>query len=288
MAPQFVTSSTDYLDASGWLFNKGDGTVNGATLTTGSGSAPNISFGTEIDVGRASDNGKPLTVLLKIDGPVTLVANKPFVHLGNGSTGVGMAMATETTVRGTWGNADWGDPRVTVSAMNQPGTFYVALGTCYDNNKPTAVALIDPSTRSVTWKKLEGLTGKGVNATQITFGNFVNATSGGLSYTLRSVVVFAGRASDEDLLAYVPPIITKSEGGDWLFEDIADTPRVTVQVSGTQSPTSFTVNNSATDYLIRGDEISGETALTKRGSGTLYLQGKTTSSGVAKLAGRLR
>lgn len=285
LVPQFVTSSTDYLDASRWHFNKGGGTVNGATLTTGSGSAPNISFGTTIDVGRASDGGKPLTVLLKIDGPVTLGADKPFVHLGNGSTGVGMAMATETTVRGAWGNAAWGTQRVTVSAMNQPGTFYVALGTCYDSNNPTAVALIDPSTRSVTWNNLTGLTGTGVNATQINFGNFVNATSGGLSYTLRSVVVFAGRASNEELLAYVPPIITKSEGGDWLFEDIADTPRVTVQVSGTQSPTSFTVNNSATDYLIRGDAIGGETALTKRGSGTLYLQGKNTFSGGVVIEG---
>ncbi|MGN1325400.1 MAG: GDSL-type esterase/lipase family protein [Candidatus Spyradenecus sp.] len=286
MAPQFVTSSTAYLDASGWRFNKGDGAVNGATLTTGSGSAPNISFGAKIDVGKSA---KPLTVLVELEGPVEFVEKTPpLIHIGNGTTGLGMVMGSKTTLLGAWGNAYWNNTlneAFSVPALAQSGRAYVALGTCVDDSQWTAFASVDPASGTVTWHDAV-MRGTEVYATQINFGNFVNATSGGLSYTLRSVVVFAGRASNEELLAFTACRCSTIENDEaWIFKDVEGVSHQIVKVVGKRTPPSFTVNNTNTRYTLYGDEISGTTSLTKRGNGTLYLQGKNTFSGGVVIEG---
>ena len=297
LAPQ-AASVQNNIDGSAWRFRlAGDASVDPVgALLTGTGAAPTIGFGTTIDVGRMTNGGTPMTVLLAIQTPLENVVDKPLAHIGNGSTGVGMALAAldasagTAMLRGSWGNGAWGTPRVVANALTGQGVIFVAFSTCLDSSTPSAIGIVEPESGTVAWNALTGLTGSGINTTQIFLGNYANQTSGGLNMRLFGVAVFSGRPTSEDVLVAVNqmPHVTLSEisGNDaWRFEDVEGVTRQEVTVAAASSPSAFTVNNAATDYVIGGAAIGGATSLLKQGTGTLWLKGANTFSGGVTIEG---
>lgn len=296
LAPQ-LSSTQNNIDGSAWRFRlAGDATVVGGSLLTGNGVAPMIVFDKAYDVGRASDGGTPMTVLMAVRAPLENVVDKPLVHLGNGATGVGMALAAldasagSATLRGSWGNAAWGNPRATVNALAAKGVVFVALSTCTDTSNPTAIGTFDPETKAMAWTSLSGLTGRGINVTAAYFGNYAGQDSGGLGMQLFGVAVFAGCPRDEEIATAVAEMPTVAfgevSGNDaWLFEDVEGVDHRVVTVTAAASPSTFTVNNAETSYIIEGEAIGGTVGLQKQGKGALFLEGANTFSGGVTIEG---
>ena len=299
LAPQ-AASTQSSIDGSAWrlkLAGEAQAAEDGKALTTGATTAPSVAFGSSINVGRATNGGTPMTVLLAVQAPLPATVDKPLVDLNNGSgISIGMALAAldasaqTATLRGTWANAAWGTPRAQVNALAGSGVVYVAFSTCVDGSTPSAVGVVDMAAGTVAWTPLSGLTGGGINVTQLHLGNFFNASSGGLNYTLKGLAIYAGRPADDEMLNAVQELaageaIEKSGSDAWLFEDVADVWLQPVTVTAASSPASFTVNNNKTAYTISGEPIGGTTGLLKQGSGLLKLTGKNTFSGGVTIEG---
>ena len=218
LAPEF-SSTQDSVNGSGWRFQLNGGSVgDDGTLSTGTTAAPRIDFGGTINVGYSSAN-HPLTVLLALRGVSASPLEKPLMHIGNGSAGCGVALKTfdagagTATLTGCWGNTAWQNGTAAnrvfpqANALTGDEVVYLALSCCpkTDTSSAAAVALIAPGTPVPAWTVITGLKAGGVGATGINFGNFVNATSGGMDYTLCGVAVYAGRPAfmEEFLPSYV-------------------------------------------------------------------------------------
>lgn len=293
LAPQ-ISSTQNGVNGSGWRLTLGGGSVTDGVLSTGTGTAPTVSFNSTINVGY---NSKPLTVVLAIEAPLAATVNKPLAHFGNGSAGIGMALATldtsaqTATLCGSWGNSEWKPTEVTVAdnALAGTGIVYVAFSTYLSTASNASIGVIDTSAGTVSWNTLSGLRGNNINATSLYLGNFGGVTSGGLDFKVYGLAVFAERPETEDVLAVTKRLaVDKQEisGNEaWLFEDVEDTYEARVKVTAASSPTSFTVNNTNTTYTIYGEAIGGTTSLSKQGSGTLYLNGANTFSGGVVIEG---
>lgn len=188
------------LDASAWRLTLGDGRVEEGALHTGTRIAPAIRFGETLDVGYA-ETADPLTVVAVVRGVPLEPLGKPLFHVGNGTTGVGCALKTATTLTGTWGNAVWDDCGVfpPADALADTGSVCVALTT---GTRPARMTVFSCADGVPAWTSVTGLQGTGLRADRIVFGNFVNADTDGLDFTLERVAVFRGVPSDGALRAF--------------------------------------------------------------------------------------
>jgi len=151
LAPQ-ISSTQNGVNGSGWRLTLGGGSVTDGVLSTGTGTAPTVSFNSTINVGY---NSKPLTVVLAIEAPLAATVKKPLAHFGDGSVGIGMALATldtsaqTATLCGSWGNAEWKPTEVTVAdnALAGTGIVYVAFSTYLST---ASNASIDSATVPIT------------------------------------------------------------------------------------------------------------------------------------------
>lgn len=294
LAPQ-VSSTQNGIDGSAWRLNLGGGSVTNGVLSTGTGTAPTVSFGSTINVGYT--DGKPLTVVLAIEAPLAATVNKPLAHFGNGSAGIGMALATLDTsaqtanLCGSWQNSAWkaSEVRVADNALAGTGIVYVAFSTYLSTVSNASIGVIDTSAGTVSWNTMSGLRGGTINATTLYLGNFSGATSGGLDFKVYGLAVFAERPETEDVLAVTKRLVVDKQeisGSEaWSFEDVEDKYEARVKVTAASSPSSFTVNNTNTTYTIYGEAIGGTTSLTKQGTGALYLNGANTFSGGVVIEG---
>lgn len=187
------------LDGREFTFNLSGGSVSDGVLTTGSGTAPYISFGLDrLNVGY---NNNVLTVLIKIQVPVTSVDGAPFVYLGGGSTGFGLASTDSDKVCGAWANTHWNKDATygTISSLASSETKTIYLAIC-PRSAGFSYAEVSSDDTSFTWSVLaSGLRSDSLNATQINFGNYIGADAGGLSYQLSGVSVLHGAATLEDI-----------------------------------------------------------------------------------------
>ena len=71
----------------------------------------------------------------------------------------------------------------------------------------------------------------------------------------------------------------------WNFVDEDDVDIKTVTVTEKSFPASITVENTNTQYVITGEEISGSASLTKKGAGLLYMDGKNSFTGGVTIEG---
>lgn len=188
------------LDASAWRLTLGDGHVEEGALRTGTGIAPAICFGETLDVGYA-ETADPLTVVAVVRGVPDTPLGKPLIHVGNGTTGVGCALKTATTLTGTWGNAVWDDCGVfpPADALADTGSVCVALTT---GTQPARMTVFPCADGVPAWTFVTGLQGTGLRADRIVFGNFVNADAGGLDFVLERVAVFRGVPAEGTLRAF--------------------------------------------------------------------------------------
>lgn len=188
------------LDASAWRLEHGDGHVEeDGSLRTGTGAAPTIRFGKTIDVGY--DSADAMTVVAVVRGVPDTPLGKPLIHVGNGTTGVGCALKTATTLTGTWGNAVWDDCGVfpPADALADTGSVCVALTT---GTQPARMTVFPCADGVPAWTFVTGLQGTGLRADRIVFGNFVNADAGGLDFVLERVAVFRGVPAEGTLRAF--------------------------------------------------------------------------------------
>ena len=188
------------LDASAWRLTLGDGRVGEGALRTGTGIAPAIRFGETLDVGYA-ETADPLTVVAVVRGVPPEPLGKPLFHVGNGTTGVGCALKTATTLTGTWDNAVWGACSVfpPADALSGAGSVCVALTT---GTRPARMTVFPCADGVPAWTSVTGLQGTGLWADRIVFGNFVNDDAGGLDFVLERVAVFRGVPAEGTLRAF--------------------------------------------------------------------------------------
>ncbi len=214
LTPSYTGSKTltnVTLDGRNLSFDLGDGTVTNGVLYTGTGTAPSIALNayngttaqSSVNVGYYN---QPICHVLAIQGAVsTNVLNKPFVHAGNGSTGVGMALKSDDgDVRGTWADTYWNNTaEVAVPTLVSNEVTYIAFYMTYGATK---IGIIDPAAGSVSWTNLStSLTGSSVTASKIVFGNFVNSTTGGMNYQLVGFGLVGGTASVSTSIYSTPP-----------------------------------------------------------------------------------
>lgn len=199
-SPPHVALAFDGTDASVWRLEHGDGHVEeDGSLRTGTGAAPTIRFGKTIDVGY--DSADAMTVVAVVRGVPDTPLGKPLIHVGNGTTGVGCALETATTLTGTWGNGVWGSCNVfpPAGALAGTGSVCVALTT---GTRPARMTVFPCADGVPAWTSVTDLQGTGLQADRIVFGNFVNADTDGLDFTLERVAVFRGVPSDGALRAF--------------------------------------------------------------------------------------
>ncbi len=276
------SATVNELNGGSWKFNLGGGTVTDGVLATGTGSAPNIEFDEAFEVGRTS---KPITVLVAVKLPYTPVANKPILHIGNGTVGYGLtATNNKNTFEASWQNQRWSNtPSKTIEGMEaESGVVYLVYSVA-DTSTNASVTSVTLDTATYTWQTFSGLTGTGVSSSKIVFGNFVNATSDGLNYNLKSVAVFNGAFAP---LADVQSVIRGWEG---VVEN-----DVTATLSGTSTwgnvawdnaPNNFS-NVTLTVDAASTLTMSGETSiltLTANGSAPLTIDGAKLTANSANI-----
>ena len=278
------SATVNGVDGSLWRFNLAGGSVSDGALTTGTASAPNIAFGSTIDVGY---NNKVMTVLLKLQVPVTSVDGAPFVHLGNGTNGIGLASTDTNKVCGSWNNTYWNKDANTGTidalAAAESGEIYLAVSPCSDG---LSFAVVTYEMESLAWTVIaSGLRGSAINATQITFGNYVNSTSGGLNYTLEGVAVLSGKATLDEMKGAIRTIegiqiaeVTRELSGSESWSDADWTPsaptadsNVTLTVA---SESTLTMDAAAS---VVGLTVAGDASLTIATTDSNKLTASTTA-----------
>lgn len=205
LAPQAAFTAND-ISAAGWTLTLNGGSVNeDGTLQTGTGTPPAITFDSSIDIGYGAN---PLTIVLTVRdmGSTTGV---PIVHAGiytyNGSSytvGVGLSAMADgaASIKGIWANTFWTDSSNTAADFDAlAGSDSVTFATSFSSSG-TIVSQISSSEVSTiaTWAKLMA---KNFTVPGIHFGNAVNASSGGLDYTIERIAVFRGTPTNAELQA---------------------------------------------------------------------------------------
>ena len=256
-----------------FTFNRGGAQVaaDGWTLQTGTGNVPYIDFGSNVTLDVGYNSGNKMTVLIGLKAPLTTpVAKKPFIHVGNGSNGIGVVLhdVTGKTLSGSWGNAWWNDNRnacFSFEALGQTGVTYLAINT---GAQPMKVRRWNGT--SFDAQAIGGLMGNPINAQKIAFGNFVNATSDGMNYELCSVTVFNGDATDDDLknampVSSVTPAMLK-DVGTW------SALKAKLEKQGLTLSSNVTINlsDSSTSFVI--DCNTTLSSIDVRGTGTVQIQ----------------
>ncbi len=206
------TQQTITLDGSKLTFHLGGGTVVDGVLSTGKAAAPYIDLAGEIDVGHGASgkNAFPISVLMAIKAPVSdAQLLKPFVHEGNGTSGLGINLRSATTLGGTWQNGSW----TTASALEvkELATYQMLYLAFANTAGGVRLGVVDPVKRTASWRVINsGLHAtNNLKATVITFGNLVNANADGMNFEMAAVALFAGAensstpVSTEDLLACI-------------------------------------------------------------------------------------
>ena len=211
LEPLTPTAGTE----SGWTFELGDGSVNDdGLLQIGTGAAPLIRPTQGLEASPGSPDA-PMTMLLALRSPKGTL-NKPLVHFGNGTVGVGVALQNATTLTGTWGNKVWPNRTITIPAVNTGDIVYLAVRV---GSRPTQAAWLSAGQQAVNWQGLEGLQGSGVKVNQITFGNFPGLKEGGMDYTLCAAALFNKDAKDADLTAMLVPTPMTWRGKSAVFHE---------------------------------------------------------------------
>ena len=278
------SATVNGVDGSLWRFNLAGGSVSDGALTTGTASAPNIAFGSTINVGY--DN-KVMTVLLKLQVPVTSVDGAPFVHLGNGTNGIGLASTDANKVCGSWQNTHWykdtNTGTIDALAAAESEEIYLAVSPCSEG---LSFAVVTYEMESLAWTVIaSGLKSNSINATQITFGNYVNSTSGGLNYTLKGVAVLSGKATLDEMKGAIRTIegiqiaeVTRELSGSESWSDADWTPsaptadsNVTLTVA---SGSTLTMDAAAS---VVGLTIAGDASLTIATTDSNKLTASTTA-----------
>ncbi|MEG2415768.1 MAG: hypothetical protein RSB74_07625, partial [Kiritimatiellia bacterium] len=226
--------------------------------------------------------------------------------------------ATTAKTQGCWDNTLWtnGSSIKTLNGLAGTGTKCLAMVTGDGVGDSSAITTVT-ATAVATWEGMGGLKSNNYLVNAIYFGNFRGGTSGGMDYTLVGVAVFNGKAADADLKAIVGSPIwqgTASGSGTWntvatnkawasaftkeaeafvnntpaIFNDISGATTSTVTVGGTVTPASVLVDNGTTAYTITSsgaaNAIIGSKVITKRGAGTLTLNGSdATATRISKL-----
>lgn len=199
LAPQQST------EGSAWRFNLAGGTVTDGVLTTGTTSAPYISFSEDgtgtINCGTSSVK----TVILKVSVPVTHVASKPLVLFAinaNANNSIGLSTgATEGTVTGAWSNGVWSgnaNTEVSLTALSseEEKDVYLAVSSRY----PLSFAEVSSDMDELVWSKIaDGLRASNQAITRILLGNYYGATENGLSFTIKAASVLGGEPTLDDI-----------------------------------------------------------------------------------------
>ena len=187
------SSTYNQIDGSIWRFNLGGGTVSGGELATGTGVAPNITFGDNLSLNFGYITNV-VTVVMEIDVPVTSVEGAPFVHLGNGENGIGLASKDSTSVCGTWGNSAWNKDTVSkqLNVLNSEATKTIFLAVS-PRSAGLSYAAVEGGEASPSWTVLNGGLKTGdITLSHINFGNYVGATTGGMNFKIKRAGVFWG------------------------------------------------------------------------------------------------
>lgn len=205
LAPQAAFTAND-ISAAGWKLTLNGGSVNtDGTLQTGTGAPPAITFNDTINIGHANN---PLTIVLTVKG-MGSTTGVPIVHAGpytlsgtSYTVGVGLSAMAEgaASIKGIWANTIWSDSRNTETAFDALAGSDSVTFAMSTSSSGTTVSLVTSEgvTSLVTWA---GLTAGSFTVPGIHFGNAVDATSGGLDYTIERIAVFRGTPTDAELQA---------------------------------------------------------------------------------------
>lgn len=220
LAPN-LSSLQGGVDGGTWRLKlAGNASVNAdGSLQTGTTAPARIDFGGTLDLGYSANT---FTVLITVKNAAA-TTDRPIWHAGNGSNGVGTAIAAinlsagTATLRGSWANAAWGTPRITANEVAARDAEFTFAGFA---TTPLTLSQISNGVIS-TLGSFSGLQGSAISATGIYFGNFVNATSGGLNCTITRVAVYRGELSNADLMVCMANYYSTTVGAADAWEDLS-------------------------------------------------------------------
>ncbi len=211
------SSTQNGIDGGAWRLKlAGNAAVNAdGSLQTGAAAPARISFGAAVNMGY---DRNPFTVVMTVKNlPATLA--KPIWHAGNGSNGIGVALAAENGVKGAWANGVWTDAKNNV-LVSLPGLTSSAAELTFSGFSSTAGlqlsrigdGVISPAGGWSGLKSASGLTPDGIY-----FGNFPGVAAGGLDFTITRVAVYRGAVSAADLPACMADYYTATvnDGDSW-------------------------------------------------------------------------
>ncbi len=226
LAPQ-VSSTQHGIDGSNWRFKlAGNASVTNGVLSTGTGAAPCIDFGSEINLGYSN---KPLTVVMAVRNVGTTL-NKPLCMVGS-TVGTALTAIDKTagtaSIKGIANNAVWNNTANEARSVNTlAGDDVTVLAMHYASGGVTVKTSTATTVNSLgTWS---GLRSFSYNTQYIRFGNIADAESGGLDFELLAVAIYPATAdnttftpTDADLtwLAW----FTDDAVSKWFADDAVDT-----------------------------------------------------------------
>lgn len=304
LAPQ-TSSTLNNVNGGNWRLKlAGEASVNAdGSLQTGTTAPAKIDFGGTLNLGYDTN---PFSIVITVKNVPATPLNKPLWHAGNGSLGVGVGVtamdisAGTASLRGSWFNDIWNDVRVNANELAARDTEFTFVGYAHT---PLQLFKITDGAISVLGN-ISGLQGTGLTSTGVHFGNFVNATSGGLNFTITRVAVYRGAISAAEIPAYVADYThpkwqgTGDGSGTWnlatdnlawlhrnasvayknttpaIFEDLNGVDAASVTIAAAVNPSTVLIDNESTDYtFLFNSAATVPGAITKSGDGAVTLGG---------------